>query len=122
VAAERDSVGGGPERVCLHIRVDPRIFDLDALAPGAAHDHLGRWSAVFDVWAFGHVHLDPSPYDGVTASGRGGRYLKMLTERAATRRTLSAETLDSESISIFARRVSGIASVGLNAIEFVNET
>jgi hypothetical protein len=46
----------------------------------------------------------------------------MFTARAATRRTVSDETADSESMSIFARRVSGIASVGLNAIEFVNET
>ncbi len=33
-----------------------------------------------------------------------------------------AETADSASISSFAQRVSGIASVGLNAIEFVNDT
>ena len=46
----------------------------------------------------------------------------MLTERAATSRIEIAETADSESISIFARRVSGIESVGLNAIEFVNDT
>jgi hypothetical protein len=49
-------------------------------------------------------------------------YLKMLTARAATSRTVTAETADSDNISIFARRVSGIVSVGLNAIEFVNET
>ena len=48
--------------------------------------------------------------------------MKMLTERAATSRMLSAETPDSESISIFARRVRGMASVGLNAIELVNDT
>ena len=35
---------------------------------------------------------------------------------------LIAETADSESISIFAQRLSGIASVGLNAIEFVKDT
>ena len=46
----------------------------------------------------------------------------MFTARAATSSTVTAESADSESISIFARRVSGIASVGLNAIEFVNET
>ena len=56
--------------------------------------------------------------------GKGGVrfYLKILTERAATSRMLSAETADSESISIFALRVSGSASVGLNAIELVNDT
>jgi hypothetical protein len=46
----------------------------------------------------------------------------MFTARAVTSRMLSAETADSESISIFAHRLSGIASVGLNAIEFVNDT
>jgi len=49
------------------------------------------------------------------------RYLKMLTARAATSSTVAAETDDSTSIITFARRVSGIASVGLNAIAFVNE-
>jgi hypothetical protein len=46
----------------------------------------------------------------------------MLTARAATRSTVTDERLDSKSISIFARRLSGIASVGENAIEFVDET
>jgi hypothetical protein len=46
----------------------------------------------------------------------------MLTARAATRSTVREEMVDSESISIFARLVSGIASVGENAIEFVYET
>ena len=50
------------------------------------------------------------------------RHVRMFTARAATRRMVIAETDDSISISSFARRVSGIASVGLNAIEFVNET
>lgn len=49
-------------------------------------------------------------------------YLKMLTARAATSRIVIEEIADSESIRSFAQRVSGIASVGLKAIEFVNET
>ena len=57
---------------------------------------------------------DPKP--------RRRTYLKMLTARAVTSRTVMAETADSDIISSFARRVNGIASVGLNAIEFVNET
>ena len=47
---------------------------------------------------------------------------RMLTPRAATSRTVSADALDCTSIITFAWRVSGIASVGLNAIEFVYET
>ena len=35
---------------------------------------------------------------------------------------MTAESVDSAAISAFAGRVSGIASVGLNAIEFVSET
>ena len=46
----------------------------------------------------------------------------MFTARAAQRRMVIAEADDSSSISSLARRVSGIASVGLNAIEFVKET
>ena len=49
-------------------------------------------------------------------------YLKMFTARAVTSRMLTAEIADSDSISSFAHRLSGIESVGLNAIEFVNET
>ena len=50
------------------------------------------------------------------AAVRGGG-----TARAATSSTVVAEIADSVSIIIFARRVSGIASVGLNAIALVNE-
>ena len=50
------------------------------------------------------------------------RYLKMLTARAATSSTVSDEIADSDSISSFAHRLSGIASVGLKAIELVKET
>ena len=45
----------------------------------------------------------------------------MFTARAATNSTVVAEIADSVSIIIFARRVSGIASVGLKAIALVNE-
>lgn len=56
------------------------------------------------------------------AAGYAADYLKMFTARAATSRIVTADTLDSDSIKSFAQRLSGIASVGLNAIEFVNET
>ena len=46
----------------------------------------------------------------------------MLTARAVTSRIVTAETADSDIISSFARRVNGIASVGLNAIELVSDT
>ncbi len=46
----------------------------------------------------------------------------MFTARAATSRIATAETADSTSISSFAFFVIGIASVGLKAIELVNET
>ena len=55
-------------------------------------------------------------------AGSLGRYLKMFTARAATSRIATAETADSTNISSFARLVIGIASVGLKAIELVNET
>jgi len=47
--------------------------------------------------------------------------LKIFTDRAATSSTVTADTADSVIISDFAQRVRGIASVGLKAIEFVNE-
>lgn len=52
----------------------------------------------------------------------GGAQRKMLTARAATRRTVRQEMADSLSMSSLAQRLSGIASVGLKAIELVKET
>ena len=46
----------------------------------------------------------------------------MFTARAAASSTVMADEADSASIISFARVLSGIASVGLKAIEFVNET
>lgn len=48
-------------------------------------------------------------------------YLKMFTARAATSSSVSDDRADSAAISAFAQRLSGIASVGLKAIELVNE-
>jgi hypothetical protein len=49
-------------------------------------------------------------------------YARMFTARAATRRTVIAESVDSAAINALAGRVSGIASVGLNAVAFVSDT
>ena len=49
-------------------------------------------------------------------------YRRTFIARAATRRTVIAESVDSAAISALAGRVSGIASVGLNAIELVSDT
>ncbi len=49
-------------------------------------------------------------------------YLKMLTARAMTRATVTSAMPLWTSISIFAQRVSGIVSVGLNAVALVKLT
>ena len=49
-------------------------------------------------------------------------YERMFTARAATRRTVIAESVDSAAINALAGRVRGIASVGLNAVAFVSDT
>jgi hypothetical protein len=46
----------------------------------------------------------------------------MFTARAATSRTVTTESVDSAAIRAFAGRVSGMESVGLKAVAFVNET
>ena len=46
----------------------------------------------------------------------------MLTALATTITASERLIADSTSISIFAQRLSGIVSVGLNAVAFVNET
>jgi hypothetical protein len=48
--------------------------------------------------------------------------LRMLTARAATSPTVRNDAIDSISIRLLMRTLSGIASVGLNALAFVNET
>ena len=55
-----------------------------------------------------------------TPDGRG--YLRRLIARAATMIASTRLAADSTSISIFAQRLSGIVSVGLKAVAFVNET
>ena len=59
----------------------------------------------------------PAP---VCITARAGQR-RIFTARAATNSTVVAEIADSVSIIILTRRVSGIASVGLNAIALVNE-
>jgi len=67
------------------------------------------------------VELGHSP--AAAARPRRGRlYLRMLTERAITRATVTRATADWASIASFAPRVSGIVSVGLNAVALVNDT
>ena len=46
----------------------------------------------------------------------------MFTARAATSRTVIAESVASAALNVLAGRVSGIASVGLNTVAFVSDT
>ena len=48
--------------------------------------------------------------------------LRMLTARAATTPTVRNDAIDSSSIRVLMRTLSGMASVGLNALAFVNAT
>ncbi len=75
----------------------------------------------------------PDPDCSGGRSGRGleafeavyelhGLYLRMLTARATTITARLRLIADWASISIFAQRLSGIVSVGLNAAAFVNDT
>ena len=67
--------------------------------------------------------IDGQGIQGMRRARRApARSPRTFTARAATSRTVTAEKADSSPIIAFARRDSGIASVGLNAIEFVSET
>jgi hypothetical protein len=61
---------------------------------------------------------------GAWATGLGSVpvYVRMFTARAAMRRMVTAESVASAAINVLAGRVSGIASVGLNAVELVSDT
>jgi hypothetical protein len=54
-------------------------------------------------------------------AGAGEGHCRMLTARATTSTTVTSETVDWSIISILAQRDNGITSVGLNAVELVNE-
>jgi len=67
--------------------------------------------------------------EGEAGPAPGGRrdpglsgQLRMLTAREITRATVSSEASDCSIISSFAHGVSGMVSVGLNAVALVNET
>ena len=64
----------------------------------------------------------PSPLSICPPELHARFYLRMFTARAATRRTVTADKVHSAAISALVRRVNGIASVGLNAIELVRDT
>ena len=64
------------------------------------------------------IHTKPPVGDACESAGARQPW-RMLTARAATISNVTAAMNDSTPITSFARWVSGIASVGLNAIEFV---
>ena len=80
-----------------------------------------RWHRPQEPTSPGRIQLNHEAHRQSTPLNVGG-YLKMFTARAVTSRMLTADTADSESISSFAQGLSGIESVGLKAMELVNET
>jgi predicted nucleic acid-binding protein len=96
-----------------------RVPIPDLLIAACAHQHQAavlhldrHYDALARVLAFTPVRLD----------GCVSAQLRMLTARATTITASASEIADCTSMSIFAQRLSGIASVGLNAVAFVNET
>ena len=55
-------------------------------------------------------------------AAHGGVQPKMFTAREMTTATVMSDASDCSAMSSFAQPVSGIVSVGLNAVAFVNET
>ncbi len=94
--------------------------------PAARPASLGRPSAPLEQSGEGRKASPRSLVSsrGPRPPGPGAmtRYTRMFTARAATRRTVIADRVDCAAISALAERVSGIASVGLNAIPFVSAT
>lgn len=70
------------------------------------------------------VRCDARASAGPVAAASGSRQLfgSMLTARAATSPTVTSEIADWASMSIFAHRLSGMVSVGENAVALVNDT
>jgi len=97
---------------------------VDAVA--RVHDHRPQSHQASSTNAHSrYQHLAPrtpttSRWLSTDADARA--HVRMFTARAATSSTVIADAADSIIIKTFAWRVSGIASVGLNAIALVNET
>jgi hypothetical protein len=71
--------------------------------------------------AANQLPLDLEPPPGALCSGWQAHYCRMLTARATTSPIVTRAVSDWAAISSFARGVSGIVSVGLNAVALVNE-
>ena len=126
-ASNAFATAGSPVVLLPFVPVDP-VEVVDELPPPEPPPHAAseptQSTRAADEHAMRHpligeknMHLAPR-----MRAVPSPRYLKMFTARAATSSTVIAEIDDSITIIAFARRVSGIASVGLNAIAFVNET
>jgi hypothetical protein len=70
----------------------------------------------------GGARGDPTARVSVSLAARGSYILRMLTARAATTPTVRNDAIDSSNIRVLMRTLSGMASVGLNALAFVNAT
>src|SRR5579864_764496 len=73
-------------------------------------------------WEYHRPSSPSAPSWDARVRAAEGLYARMFTARAATSRTVIAESVDSAAINALAGRVSGIASVGLNAVAFVSDT
>ena len=92
----------------------PMLRLLRRVSPILPEDFLSR------AWEPGDRRKEPGAEGRVLALDE--LYARMFTARAATRRTVIAESVDSAAINALAGRVSGIVSVGLNAVAFVSDT
>jgi len=102
-------------------RREPEIVDLLAALP-RDEVRLLQAEAAEDRGVEGQRPLEVAADEvDVTDADEHG-YLRMLTARATTITASDRLIADCASISIFAQRLSGSVSVGLNADAFVNET
>ena len=69
----------------------------------------------------GREPFDGSRKSSIATVSRGAGYLRILTARAMTSAASISESADCTSIVSFAQCDSGMTSVGLNAVAFVND-
>ncbi len=113
----------------LQVPVDhpaPAVQDADRLVAVLPQPPADRSDHRIQTRAIPAACEHPHPHRGAilaTAAlpARANRQLRMLTARAATSNSVNIEIADSPSMRSFAVGESGIVSVGLNAVEFVNE-
>jgi hypothetical protein len=112
--------------VRLENRRGHRPWRIEPLVHCPRHILVAPWTELPQTVPFAGLPTLPrgqfgEPGTGMCPGALDSPYFKMFTARAMTSATVINEIADWTSIVSFAQRDSGMTSVGLNAVAFVND-